>query len=282
MQILLLHHPTKPEAKTAYQACQEFLLKNKIPCRVLATDQTKSISRISHDCDIAIVVGGDGTILRAVHHLQDLQTPVLGINTGKLGFMTDVSLGQLHASLTDLILGKYRIQKRLILKVTLQDTTDPKPQVYHALNEIVIHRAQNPSLVSLKVSVDGSYLTSYSADGLIAATPNGSTAYSLSAGGPIMAPDLETLLLTPICPHTLSNRPIVLGSEKAVTVDVESGGKTVDLTVDGFVFAKLSCQSSVKIEKAKRYFHWIALERYDYFQTLREKLLWNNATPYNT
>lgn len=275
MRVLLVYHPSKKQARLTSEACLDFFKKNAVACHLLPVDQL-------HECeqqyDIAIVVGGDGTILQAVHQLEDLQTPVLGINTGKLGFMTDVRLDVIHECLKELLEGKYRIQKRVILKAFLKDE-DGTERVYHALNEIVIHRAQNPNLVTLKVSVDASYLTSYCADGLIVATPNGSTAYSLSAGGPIIAPELKALVLTPICPHTLSNRPIVLDSSHAVTVDVESGGKNVDLTVDGFVFAKLSCKSRVTIEKAKRNFHWIALERYDYFQTLREKLLWNGAMP---
>lgn len=273
MRVLLVHHPDKEQACFTSKVCSDFCKQQKIEHVCAPADQ---LPEIKESFDIAIVIGGDGTILRVVHQLQDLQTPVLGINTGKLGFMTDVRLEDIHECLQELFQGKYRIQKRLILKVTLQEKKGPS-RIYHALNEIVIHRAQNPSLVNLEVSVDDSYLTSYCADGLIAATPNGSTAYSLSAGGPIIAPELQALVLTPICAHTLSNRPIVLDSSTAITVDVESGGKTVDLTVDGFVFAKLSSKSQVKIEKANRFFHWIALERYDYFETLREKLHWNGA-----
>lgn len=272
MTYLIITNPHKKTSERLASSCTRFLEERNLPFSLCRIEEVQCIEAASASCDLAIVIGGDGTILRAIHAMQDVQLPVIGINMGKLGFMTDVMAQDLEGAMEDLVEGRFTIQERLILEAQLQL---PQEQIcFHALNEIVLHRAQNPNLVSLDVRVNGSYLTSYSADGLIAATPTGSTAYSLSAGGPIIAPDLSTILLTPISPHTLSNRPIVLDAQSEVLIEVQQQSTPVDLIIDGALSQRLEKQSALVVSASRRPFRWIALSHYNYFNTLRTKLGW--------
>jgi NAD+ kinase len=163
--------------------------------------------------DFIISMGGDGTILRIAHRYQSLDVPILGINLGHLGFMADVPLTDIYPSLQDLLNGAYKIHERLIIH-----GQSPNGDSCFAVNDIVVHRGQNPSLVEIAIHVDGMYLNTFEADGIIISTPNGSTAYSLAAGGPILSPDLEAIVITPISPHTISNRPIVLMPNQEIQI----------------------------------------------------------------
>lgn len=228
------------------------------------------LSEVSmEEIDIAISLGGDGTILRLFHKHPELVAPVLGINLGGLGFMADVTLEEIYPSLESLLSGQYRVDNRLMMHGrTIQNETS------FAINDIVIHRANNPSLVDLAIHVDGNYLNTFSADGIIIATPNGSTAYSLSAGGPILTPDLDAFVITPICPHTISNRPIVLMPKKEVEVHYLSEYDSVEIVYDGFTKHLLHTGEILKITVSERRFRTVSMPHHDYFSTLRTKLNW--------
>lgn len=222
-----------------------------------------------------IALGGDGTILRMAREFPDWQFPVLGVNLGSLGFMTDVPISELEMSLEDFVNGDFVIEKRMMLEVSLQNKGED-PVTFFALNDACLHRGHFPGLVETKVYVDDRFVCSLNADGLIVATPNGSTAYSLSAGGPIVVSDMECMLLTPICPHTTSNRPLIVAPSSDLSIENVGKERSIDLTVDGFVAAPLSPQSIVKIKRSSRSFKWVNLHSHDYFRTLREKLGWNS------
>lgn len=221
------------------------------------------------DIQFIISLGGDGTILGILHQYDQLDAPILGINMGHLGFMADVQIADVYPSLQDLIQGSYRIEERIMLQgETLQGEKS------FAINDIVVHRASNPSLVQISVHANGLYLNTFEADGLIIATPNGSTAYSLAAGGPILSPLLEAIVITPICPHTISNRPIVLTADQEIQIQYLSEYDPVEIRADGLSHTQLRTGEVFHISRSPKKFKLVSLLRQDYFTTLRTKLGW--------
>ncbi len=220
--------------------------------------------------DFVISLGGDGTILSAAHVYAHLEAPILGINLGHLGFMADIPLTEIEESLLQVIEGNFKIEERIIL----EGKVDGSPSTF-AINDIVIHRGQNPSLVEISIHVKGLYVNTFLADGLIISTPNGSTAYSLAAGGPILVPNLEAIVITPISPHTISNRPIVLSADEGIEIQYLSDLDPVDVVTDGIDRQKLHSHEKLRIEKASSKFKLVHLQKKDYFSTLRTKLGWS-------
>jgi len=219
--------------------------------------------------DVLISLGGDGTILRLIQKHPDLTAPIVGVNLGSLGFMADVPLTEIYPTLEDLIQGKFDVQNRLMM-----EGLAPSNEKCLAVNEIVIHRAQNPCIVDLAIHVDGIYLNTFSADGIIISTPSGSTAYSLAAGGPIVSPDLDAFVITPISPHTISNRPIVLYPQQEIQIQYLSEYDPVEISFDGFAHCMMSTGEVYHIKPAKRRCHLVQLAHHDYYATLRKKLGW--------
>ncbi|MCH9610832.1 MAG: NAD kinase [Chlamydiales bacterium] len=243
---------------------------------VVSPEEGLNLPPMSGQVDYAIALGGDGAILRLLHHHPQLRAPILGINVGHLGFLTDIPLSDLYPSLEEFIAGQFVIQKRLMMEGSVAD------QDFFGINDIVIHRAKNPSLVDLSIHVDGAYLNTFSADGIIVSTPTGSTAYSLAAGGPILSPELEALLITPICPHTISNRPLVLKPNSSIEVQNLGSEEPVEITYDGVSRYSLGSNERVKIEISQRQFEMVKLNRTDYFSTLRSKLNWSGQVRYSS
>lgn len=274
MMIALFANTSKRESKSIAIGICEFLTAQKIT--VVAEDEeaeeigAKKMSEIDlSKIDFLISMGGDGTILRLLHKYEDLNAAILGINLGHLGFMADVPISDIYPSLQDLITGAYRIEERLTLRgESLQD--------HHcfAVNDIVIHRGRNPSLVELAIHIDGLYLNTFEADGIIISTPNGSTAYSLAAGGPILSPNLDALVITPISPHTISNRPIVLTANGEIQIQYLSDYEPLEVRADGFPYHDLRTGEVFRITRSKKVFRLVNLFRRDYFSTLRSKLGW--------
>lgn len=221
--------------------------------------------------DFVVSMGGDGTMLRAAHGFPYLEAPIVGINMGSLGFLADIPLEATFSALEKILEGNFFIQERLLLVGACEDKAS------FAVNEIVIHRSGNPRLIDLAVYVDDLYLNTFSADGLIIATPGGSTAYSLAAGGPIVAPDLEAIVITPICPHAISNRPIVLMPKQEIRVQYLSRYEPIELIFDGIPEMKLVTGSSLTIHPGKERFRLVTFADIDYFTTLRTKLGWTGT-----
>ncbi len=215
-----------------------------------------------------ISMGGDGTILRLLHRYQKFDIPIIGINSGHLGFMADIPASDIYPSLTDLLEGSYEIENRVVLQGNLKDKDG------FAINDVVIHRSTNPNLVELAIKVNGGHINTFEADGVIVATPNGSTAYSLAAGGPILTPQLGAVVLTPISPHTISNRPIVLSADYEIEIQYLSPYDPVEVVLDGISHGKMSTGDILKIKKHEKNFRMVSLSRHDYFSTLRTKLGW--------
>jgi len=219
------------------------------------------------EINFMITLGGDGTMLSAAHLYPELDCPMLGINLGHLGFMADVPLDDLFPSLQDLLSGAYNIEERLVLAAE-----SPTGERSFAINDLVVHRARNPSLIEIGIHVDGIFLNTFQADGLVIATPNGSTAYSLAAGGPIINPAVEAVVITPICAHTISNRPIVLAPDQDIQIQYLSEYDPVEFISDGIDQFDLSTGETFLITRHEKRFKIVKLFRRDYFSTLRTKL----------
>lgn len=222
-----------------------------------------------NEVDILISLGGDGTILRIIHAHPELDAPIIGINLGSLGFMADVRIEDKFKALDRILEGQFTVHERLVVEGKTNNS-----DWHFAINEIVIHRAKNPSLIDLSITIDGAYLNTFSADGLIISTPNGSTAYSLAAGGPILTPDLQALVITPICPHTISNRPIVVGCNQKIKIDYENSSELIEVTYDGFSMQKMGSSESIEIRPSSRKFRLVTFKENDFYSTLRTKLGW--------
>jgi NAD+ kinase len=227
--------------------------------------------------DMVIVLGGDGTLLSAARLVADSNknVPIFGVNLGSLGFMAEVSLDELYANLEKALAGKLQAEERMMLTAGIIRRGN-KVSEYNVLNDAVISKGAIARMVSLEVSVGDDYLTSIRADGLILATPTGSTAYSLSAGGPIIHPALQCFVVTPICPHTLSNRPIAIPDSAIVRVKLVSRSEGVSLSLDGQVVSPLRLNDIVEVKKAKYRVRLIKHPTKDYYEILRTKLKWGN------
>jgi NAD+ kinase len=223
--------------------------------------------------DMAVVLGGDGTFLSVARFLEDRPTPIIGVNLGGLGFLTEISEEDCFQELEQILAGKYEIEERMRLQVKIQRD---RREIFRqsVVNDVVINKGALARIVDVKISIDDRYLTHYRADGLIVATPTGSTAYNLSAGGPIVYPTAHSTILTPICPFTLTNRPIILPSDVSIQVELGERIKDVTLTCDGQVGCQLASSDQIIISAAPNPLRLIKTPAVDYFEILRTKLKW--------
>ena len=235
------------------------------------------------EADMAIVVGGDGTMLGIARQLAPYNVPLIGINQGRLGFMTDISPYAMIGVLNEMLAGRYEVEERTLLSGSVRRATsaaksgEPESEEIFsalALNDIVVSRGAVSGMVELTVDVDGRFMYSQRSDGLIIATPTGSTAYALSANGPIIHPRLTGILMVPIAPHSLSNRPIVLPDTCKIEITV-TGGREVSANFDMQSFAALQLGDRIAIERAPMTIRFLHPVGYSYFATLRQKLHWN-------
>ncbi len=217
-------------------------------------------------CDMLLVLGGDGTLLRAVRLMGNGQKPVLGINLGSLGFLTEISQDNIQQSMEQVIRGQYQIEERAIIKAQCGDAE------FFALNDFDIRVPTR--LVELTVSIGDELVSRYYADGMLIATPTGSTAYSLSAGGPIVEPDMDAFVITPICPHTLSLRPMIVSLNKTITVVVHGKNEEAVMVADGQIVARLKNDQKLVITKADRKALLARPEASSFYNILRTKLKW--------
>lgn len=221
--------------------------------------------------DFLIALGGDGTILSAARAVGKRNTPILGVHLGKLGFLAEVTVDEMFKRLDQLAVKDFSIQPRMVLKATLSNEKESK--IFYALNDFVIDRGDSQRIINLELYADEHFISSYNSDGVIVATPTGSTAYSLSAGGPIMVPRLSAIVITPLSPHTLSLRPIVLNDDQVITVKLIEEGN-VAFAVDGQVHENFSKNTKLTIEKSSFSINMISFQDSNYFKTLNTKMGW--------
>ena len=229
--------------------------------------------RAASKADLAVVVGGDGTLLAAARLLGDRQVPILAINHGGLGFLTEVTLEEMYPALERVVEGHFITELRMMIDIAIL-RAGKRLASYRALNDVVINKGTLSRMVVLEARVDGQYVSRFRADGLIVATPTGSTAYNLSAGGPIIFPIMGAMVVTPICSHTLTNRPIVLPAGAQIDVRLHSSQDEVYVTVDGQVGHTLQIDDRLTIEKSDVLVQLVAPAGKNYFDVLRGKLKW--------
>jgi NAD+ kinase len=223
--------------------------------------------------DLLIVLGGDGTLLSAARLAAERKVPILAVNLGGLGFLTTVSQDEIYSILEEIFTGKHRVSERVMLEAEIfRNGNAIRRQI--ALNDAVLNKAALARIMDLELRVDGEYVTTYKADGLILSTPTGSTAYSLAAGGPIVYPIVEAFVVTPICPHTLTNRPLVIPDSVTIEVEFKAGDGTVFLTLDGQIGIELMRGDHVRVRKAAEKLLLVRPAKKTYFQILRNKLKW--------
>jgi NAD+ kinase len=223
------------------------------------------------DIDFMIAIGGDGTFLEAFASFNLQKIPLLGINTGRLGFLTDISPEEIAHAVQSLISGNYRIEERSVLAVSLNPRTEIS--LPYALNELTVHKRDTSSMIMVHAYIDGVFLTRYWADGLIVATPTGSTAYSMSVGGPIVTPDSQNLIISPIASHNLTVRPVIIPDHCEVMLKIESRDSKFLLSLDSrsYVFEKTL---EVRVKRSEKNVALVKLSNQSFYDTLRNKLMW--------
>jgi NAD+ kinase len=232
--------------------------------------------RLAAEVDLLVVLGGDGTILRTVRFVSEYDIPVVGINLGEFGYLTEVNLSEMKSALELIVKGDYQTEKRMMLDITifLAGETVREQSI---LNDAVITRGNLSRILNLETTVNDKYLTTFKADGIIIATPTGSTAYSLSAGGPIVFPEQDSFVMNPICPFTLTNRPIIIPNDAQIKVIMWTKGEGATVTLDGQVSYTMKSGDSVVIRKSPYVTNLVSSPHRDYMEILRTKLGWGGS-----
>ena len=280
----LLANPGKVSSRALIQSAAQLVRRSgrKLFCDAptsqlagLKCEALASTSLLAEKVDLLLVFGGDGTMLRVARDMAGSQTPILGVKVGGLGFLTAVQAHQLGPALKQIWAGDYLIESRPLIQAMGKAQSKTIAEV--ALNDFVVGRGATSRLIELAVTVDAEELTRYRCDGLIICSPTGSTAYSLAAGGAIVSPDSEVLTITPICPHTLSNRSVIVPIDSVVQVTVVSERVDTILTADGQVQTPLNTGDFVQVRKSKFGVRLLRLRGSSFFQTLRQKLHWSGS-----
>ena len=269
----------RPEAITIARTLTHFLRnRHKIPIsdpEIAKKIGAEAVERhhIADRADLIVVLGGDGTLLGVARLVASQGIPILGVNLGGLGFLTEVTMPEAQAALGRVLAGDYEVDQRIMLEAIVERASEQLAQSFQAFNDVVVGKGPLGRMLELDVLANHEAFCSYRADGLIVATPTGSTAYALSAGGPIVYPTLSAIVLAPICPHTLSNRPVVLPDSYEIEIHVKAPDHDTTLTVDGQESAQLGPDDLIKIHRGR---HAVSLIRstHPYFEVWRDKLHW--------
>ncbi|MBM3861453.1 MAG: NAD(+)/NADH kinase [Verrucomicrobia bacterium] len=265
----------KPQAKQRLAELVRLLEQHGVRV-LLSPTRPHAIRRLAAKTDMMIVLGGDGTILRVARELDGAPSPILGINLGYLGFLTSIRSDEMEVVLRKVLRGGYRLSERHTLQATLW-RGGRRLETHHALNDAVISRVTSSRIVRLRVSIDDEWLTEYVCDGIICATATGSTAYSLSAGGPILLPSARARVLTPICPHVLSNRSLITDEQTVLRCQVTSAAGELLFTVDGQVQRPMQVGDEMEVRAGAHTVRLVAPEGHEYFEVLRQKLKWSGS-----
>jgi NAD+ kinase len=257
------------------QGCEAVLEEQTARNTGMTAHPVMDMATIGRQCDLGLVAGGDGTMLGIGRQMAHCGVPLIGINHGRLGFMTDIPFGSFESILTPMLAGEYEEDQRSLIQARVMRAGQC---VFDALamNDVVVHRSTTAGMLELRVEVDGHFVANQRADGLIIATPTGSTAYSLSAGGPILHPSIAGWVLAPIAPHTLSNRPIVIGNDAEIAVEIVSG-RDASANFDMQSLASLQHGDRVVVTRSQHRVRFLHPRGWSYFDTLRQKLHWNEG-----
>ena len=241
--------------------------KSALQSANIEEDNIKNFVELNDSYDFAISVGGDGTILNTVEKIGELSIPIIGLNTGRLGFLANSSLKNIEKVINKLKNNDFNISKRSIIEVLFNS------EKKYALNEITVSRKNTTSLITIEAKLNNQYLNTYWADGLIVSTPTGSTGYSLSCGGPIIIPESKNFVLTPIAPHNLNARPLVISDDKKVEISVNGRENEYLISVDSNIYS-VPIDLTIIVQKASRFLKMVEFNEDSYLKVLREKLLW--------
>jgi NAD+ kinase len=241
-------------------------------------DKSKGLTReqVAAESDLLLVLGGDGTLLSAARVATPRGIPILPINLGSLGFLTSFTLEELYPALEDTLSGRVSSSERVMLDVELLREAEAIER-QSVLNEAVVNKGTLARMIDLRLTIDGDFVCRYKADGLIVATPTGSTAYSLAAGGPIVQPTVEGWIITPICPHMLTDRPLVVRDSSCIEVELSPGAESVFLTLDGQTGIAMQSDDKIRLKRAEKRLKLIQPPKKSYFEILRSKLKWGEA-----
>jgi NAD+ kinase len=279
----LVAHPKKPEAAALLETLySDFARKGATlhleskTAALLKKESDATIADLGKIADLLIVLGGDGTILQVVSELGENIKPILGINVGSLGFLTCVSSSAYQQAIESVLTEKYVLSSRTLIQITVEREGRTILDRL-GLNDAVISRGEVSRLIRLDTHINGTFLTEYNADGLIIATPTGSTAYSLSAGGPVLTPDSGVLVITPICPHVLTNRSVIVSDHSTIEVRSRGDRSDVFLTIDGQELLEIGAKDTVRVRKAERDLPLARLPEMTFFEVLRQKLKWSGS-----
>jgi len=231
------------------------------------------VEQLAQAVDLVLVLGGDGTMIATARMVGDSEVPVLGVNFGGLGYLAEFRFEELYSALESILVGKYRLDKRVMLAVELWRGDDMITR-NRVLNDVVINKSALARIIEIEASFNHQFVNSFRADGLIVSTPTGSTAYNLSAGGPVIFPSMNAVVITPICPFTLSNRPLVVPDDAEIELQLKTEKEDVALTLDGQVGVSLQVEDRVVIRKSHTTFNLIQPMNRNYFDVLRDKLRW--------
>lgn len=252
------------------------LLENKLKDHLsLPIENYCTLEEIGQRAELAIVIGGDGNLLRAARYLSDYHIKIIGINRGNLGFLTDITPDKAIDNLTEVLAGKYINDPRFLLEVNIYNEKGENTESSFAVNEIVLHSSQVAHMIEYDAYINNRKAFSQRADGVIISTPTGSTAYSLSAGGPIITPDLDALIITPMFPHSLSARPLVIKSDNVIKIKCPVAKEPLQISCDSQIILTVQPTDKILIKRAKYQFNLIHAANYNYFKNLSTKLGWS-------
>jgi NAD+ kinase len=275
MRVLVLGNAERPGVLAEKERLLPFLSEY---AKIVGVDLLQELRLDDLSADICLVLGGDGAILRAARQMGYRQTPVLGVNLGKLGFLADLSADELQTCFPAVARGEYRVTSHLMFECQV-DGPDARPPIL-GLNEVALQTGPPFNILDLDLIVDDETVSHYRCDGLIISTPIGSTAHSLSAGGPILGQGLSAFVITPICPHTLTNRPLVDGADKVYTIILRRTCCNATLIVDGQELVQLAAGQRITVRRAPVSFGLVKVRGRSYYQTLRDKLHWGTQPSY--
>lgn len=252
------------------------ILLEKETATIAGQRSSKTIAQLGEEADLLVVIGGDGTILNVVGHLGEVIKPIFGINVGSLGFLTCLNSSAYREAVECIAKDRMKFSERTLLDVTVTNGKERQARMA-ALNDAVFSRGEISRLIRLRTRVNGEPLTEFNADGLIVATPTGSTAYSLSAGGPILEPESGVFVITPICPHVLTNRSIIVAETSVIEIEVSDPDYPVFLTIDGREPLRVTAGSTIAIKKAQKTLPLAVLPDISFFSVVRQKLKWSGS-----
>ncbi len=273
--------PHSPAARAVVNRLAALLDRRRVACltdpetaRITGRrDRTRPLASLAGAVDLMLILGGDGTLLGVARNMPRRPVPILGVNLGSLGFLTETTLEEAESVLAGVLEGRFEIERRMMLQATMLRGRKAIAR-QRLLNDVVINKSALARIVEMNVQIDRKFVAAYHADGLIVSTPTGSTAYSLSAGGPIVLPSLHAFCITPICPHTLTNRPLVVPDTVRIEVTLQTGAEDVYCTMDGQIGFPMNAGDTLRIRRSAFALPLVVSKHRNYFDVLRRKLHW--------